>query len=559
MLQYSTNLSEVINAEAVSKNGMGLKNQVSSGNFLRRVSFAVLMASIIVSFNSCISMKKADFNPTNKRLPELLPSLTAIIDVKSFEKAYLGKKYPINAALGGIYLNFPQNYANHFWDDVLDVFIRDVNWNISNIQDKNNGYIKLEVLSSEYKTHDYFFSAFFGAPFLGLPTDVIKFTTRIEVNIQNIKKETVATYIGEGKAASKNRLYVNYNTEDYAFSRKANIKSLKIALDDVKQQMIRDNTSLSLQLKKAMADINSERILAITQTNLDLPELTRANTHLQNSEFNESIAIYTNILRQYPFHIYALLNRGIAYCFAEKNTLAIKDFESVIQLEPNNEFALFYTGNAYNNLFELNTAVSYYNSAIAKSPEMADAYYMRAIVHDDLNLLDWAKRDLEKVISLNPDFLPARERLRDVQARIQNNINRQLAIEQQNQAMRTQLMLQALSQSLNATAALLEATSNTTSTTSSSSYNPTINSPSPPSFGLSAEHYIKEAEKNDREAEYCIKEYEREIKEAERYSKQGDHSKAKMHSDWAQKAQEKAKRYMDYAKEAREKAAINAR
>ncbi len=422
---------------------------------------AILIGVCLIT--SCRTLQTKDFKPSNRQFSSRLPALEPLIDIYSFENAYLGK----SSSNQGVYSGAKQNYAYYYVDDAATIFLKDVKQNMIEDYSDYNGYLVCRIV--KHKEKNKLFWGLTGGftlciPWvLGAPIYQYEDEVWIEVDIRSIKNELISTYRGHGKYTVSNGFYYGFKLrKEYSYMRKPKIESVKRALDEVKIKMSADCNSLSATLNNSMNVIQQERLLSTQQSIIEPTNFLDGNKKFDEKNYKSSIDLYNSVLEKHPYHTYALLNRARANSSAGDNISAIKDFTRVIELDPKNVDAYYYRGFAYGNLLELNAAVYNYNKVIEISPDMVQAYLMRAAAEEDLTQNTNAVKDYQKVLSLNPNFIYAKERLNIVQERISQNIAQQQQQLEQERINR----LNTLSASLNVLSNTLNTVNNTTKTTS---------------------------------------------------------------------------------------------
>lgn len=91
------------------------------------------------------------------------------------------------------------------------------------------------------------------------------------------------------------------------------------------------------------------------------------------------------------------------YCNQQQYEQAIKDYDKVIELNPNDANAYLNRGNAYGNLGQYDQAIKNYDKAIELNPNDANAYVGRSNAYYHLGQKERAIQDSNKVIELDPN------------------------------------------------------------------------------------------------------------------------------------------------------------
>ncbi|MFO1090021.1 MAG: tetratricopeptide repeat protein [Hyphomicrobiales bacterium] len=108
----------------------------------------------------------------------------------------------------------------------------------------------------------------------------------------------------------------------------------------------------------------------------------------------------------------ALYNRGLAYQALQKRPQAIEDFTSALYLNPQLAQAYHARGNALRESGQYLFALSDYEKAkLYNHPQPYIPVYGEALTYEALGRPAEAKKALEEVLAMKPDFAPARDRL----------------------------------------------------------------------------------------------------------------------------------------------------
>lgn len=133
--------------------------------------------------------------------------------------------------------------------------------------------------------------------------------------------------------------------------------------------------------------------------NRGLLRLKTGNPAEAIADFNASIALYE--------YSKAYAGRAAAYCQLQDFSKAKQDAEYAVGLDANQSKALFILGECYNAMNQLQTAISYYNQAIAVQVNEPDYYFKRAIAYGKLQQFTACISDLEVCLYLNPSYYEA--------------------------------------------------------------------------------------------------------------------------------------------------------
>lgn len=247
---------------------MYLKDKVMKKNKL-----FYIVGFIIILLNSCKTIEMSDLKPVNRNA-NLIPTLEPQIDTYSFQSAFslgsssssgFGSSSLNGTSSGFVSTGFYSGQAVFKADkriqDVITVFERDVRENICNNNQEKKGYIvcKIPFIKSKAKNWGLIIfpfavtdgiSSLFGIPIYHYQTEV-----EMEVEILDLNKKSIARYAGYGKAKIPVALYHGYSapiwnsTGNEGGVRKSNILAIKIALNEIKQKIEKDNVMLNEKLK----------------------------------------------------------------------------------------------------------------------------------------------------------------------------------------------------------------------------------------------------------------------------------------------------------------------
>jgi tetratricopeptide (TPR) repeat protein len=108
-----------------------------------------------------------------------------------------------------------------------------------------------------------------------------------------------------------------------------------------------------------------------------------------------------------------LVNRGILHMRAQRNAMALRDFERSLDLIPNLLEAKVNLGGALYGLQRYEEAMAALNSGIETDSVDARAigYYNRALTHEKLGDLQAAYEDFRSALETKPDFTQAAEQM----------------------------------------------------------------------------------------------------------------------------------------------------
>jgi tetratricopeptide (TPR) repeat protein len=143
------------------------------------------------------------------------------------------------------------------------------------------------------------------------------------------------------------------------------------------------------------------------------PYMWRGITELEKlNNINGAIVDFQKVLdfpnKSDPSQIDGRLNLGLAYFRKGRTDSAIKLYNEVIAILPNNPKAYFQRGLAYDKANNADAAVKDYTQAITIAPDYLDAYLNRGGTYvDKMDKYDLGIADFNKVLELSPDNIDA--------------------------------------------------------------------------------------------------------------------------------------------------------
>ena len=135
--------------------------------------------------------------------------------------------------------------------------------------------------------------------------------------------------------------------------------------------------------------------------------LQRGIRAYERGDLADAIRYYSNAIELNPtdsvFTFITYSNRGLAYFFQRNLELAIEDYTTTIELQPNSPLAYINRGGAYCEQDNLELAIADFTKAIELNPGDDQGYYNRGVVHQKQGNLEQAIEDYTTAIELNPD------------------------------------------------------------------------------------------------------------------------------------------------------------
>ena len=127
----------------------------------------------------------------------------------------------------------------------------------------------------------------------------------------------------------------------------------------------------------------------------------RSWSYCNMDKYEDSIIDINKALEIEPKTSAFYYDRGRFEYWAERYKDAVISFTKGIELKPTENKYLF-RANSYMALEEFDLALADFNSSIEIDPEFAKAYYRRGILYKKMELLENAARDFKKAIELDP-------------------------------------------------------------------------------------------------------------------------------------------------------------
>ena len=159
------------------------------------------------------------------------------------------------------------------------------------------------------------------------------------------------------------------------------------------------------RFQEALGDFN--RAIALDPTNSDAYN-NRANIYVQNGRADDAIADCNRALEVAPRLDFQLakiyFNRGTAYVRKNQISLALKDLDEALNLDPNNESAHFNRAIALSRSGDFRKALDDYTWVIKMNPGHSRAFNNRGGVYRELGMLNEALEDFQRSIALQPDY-----------------------------------------------------------------------------------------------------------------------------------------------------------
>jgi tetratricopeptide (TPR) repeat protein len=145
----------------------------------------------------------------------------------------------------------------------------------------------------------------------------------------------------------------------------------------------------------------------LTIANLAAAYYNRGNAYEHRSQYDQAIKDYEEVIYLDPNNVPAHLNRGNSHQGKGDYDLAIRDYDEVIRKDSKFVPAYYNRGNAYQRKGEHDQAISDYDTVISLEPGYAPAYLNRGNAYQGKEQYDLAVEDYNMAIRLNPSYAHA--------------------------------------------------------------------------------------------------------------------------------------------------------
>ena len=173
-----------------------------------------------------------------------------------------------------------------------------------------------------------------------------------------------------------------------------------------------------IESKIAALEVKSDELDKKTDT---MNEINRyfsiAYSALEKGNNEEAIEYYSKIIDAKPDTetlTVVLNNRGNALQRAGKSALALKDYQSAIDLKPGHPQAFNNRGIVYEQLGDFNSALSEYSKAIELKKDYGDAIYNRGNIYSILKKYEEAESDFNMLLQFEPDDIVTKYRIAEL-------------------------------------------------------------------------------------------------------------------------------------------------
>jgi tetratricopeptide (TPR) repeat protein len=155
----------------------------------------------------------------------------------------------------------------------------------------------------------------------------------------------------------------------------------------------------------------AEQQPTVTEQRLSAEEWFERGLKRAKTDYEGTIADYSEAIRLNPQHVDAYYNRGNACAAKGDFDGAIANYNETIRLNPQHANAYYNRGNARSIKKDWDSAIADYTEAIRLNPQHADAYYNRGKTHYIKKDWDSAIADYETALQMNPKHESAKNNL----------------------------------------------------------------------------------------------------------------------------------------------------
>jgi len=135
--------------------------------------------------------------------------------------------------------------------------------------------------------------------------------------------------------------------------------------------------------------------------------LNEAKTHFMSGRFSDAIKCYDEVLELNPNDTTALLNKGNALSELGKHEEALQYNEEVLKIDPKYSSALFNKANDLVALRRFKESISSYDEALKIAPNKPNYWTNKGYAYQQLKDYDKAIECYNEALSIDPNFAPA--------------------------------------------------------------------------------------------------------------------------------------------------------
>ena len=143
--------------------------------------------------------------------------------------------------------------------------------------------------------------------------------------------------------------------------------------------------------------------------------------------YEESIEVLEDIFKNNPQSdeirrelINVLLSCGVYLSdeFVMEFEKAIKYFNKILEIDPNNYRAIYNIGIAHFNMGDMNKAMRAYNDAIKIKPDYKHCYYNIGLIYELMDNLKESLKFYKKALEIDPKFIYALQAKKNIKQRL---------------------------------------------------------------------------------------------------------------------------------------------
>jgi tetratricopeptide (TPR) repeat protein len=176
------------------------------------------------------------------------------------------------------------------------------------------------------------------------------------------------------------------------------------------KQAIKKAKKKGFDAKKLKALLSQSTVTA----NNEGPSQEQLNSlfeYYQNGQFSDAEKLAVTITQKYPTHPFSWKVLGAILEKTGRNSEALPANQTAVALSPQDAEAHYNLGNTLHELGRLDDAVARYTQAIALKPDYAEPHYNLGITQQELGRLKEAAASYTQAIALKPDYAEAHSNL----------------------------------------------------------------------------------------------------------------------------------------------------
>ena len=159
-------------------------------------------------------------------------------------------------------------------------------------------------------------------------------------------------------------------------------------VEDYRDEVIAELETIIAAQQAALADATEAAGLLSASAIKDL-----AWSNLSNEEYRSAAAMYSILIAEGEADAYTYLARGLAYGKLDEHGLAVRDYTTALELEPDNLMALNNRCWAFSEIGQYDRALADCNQLMALVPEADYPFLNRGIVNEKMGDMDAALKD----------------------------------------------------------------------------------------------------------------------------------------------------------------------